>query len=266
MKKHKINNPNYKGSTFLMFFKFIIICLIVISGIVFFKYGPTISTLNNNAAEKVNNSTVDTFNTNKSRNKNALNNKDPLYLQSSLIPQNVKNAFIAIEDKDFYKHGGVSIKAIFRSMYSIVTNDWKVTQGGSTITQQLARNVFLNFDKNYQRKIEEIFIANKLEHKYTKDQILEFYINNIYFSNNAYGINTAAKKYFNKDCRNLNLSQICFLAAIPNDPSYYDPIKHINNTVQRRNLILEKMKENNYITNEQYQTAVNYKIVLSLGK
>lgn len=266
MKKDKINYHKFKNNIFLKVFKFIIILLIVISGFIYFKYGPTISSLYNNAAKKVNNSTVDTFNNNKSNNVNALNNKDPLYLKSSLIPENVKNAFIAIEDKDFYKHGGVSVKAIFRSVYSIFTNDWKVTQGGSTITQQLARNVFLNFDKNYERKIEEMFIANKLENKFTKDQILEFYINNIYFSNNAYGINTAAKKYFNKGCSDLNLSQICFLVAIPNDPTYYNPIKHLNNTLQRRNLVLEKMKEYNYITNEQYEAAVNYKIVLNLGK
>ena len=109
-----------------------------------------------------------------------------------------------------------------------------------------------------------MFIAVKLEQKFTKDQILEFYINNIYFSNNAYGINTASKKFFNKDCSKLNLSQICFLVAIPNDPMYYDPIKHLSNTVQRRNLVLQKMKQYDYITDEQYQTAITFKILLSL--
>lgn len=255
-----------RHSILLRFLKLVLISLIIIIGFISIKYGPTILSLYSDASEKVSNSTVDTFNTNKSNNKNAVNNKDPLYLKSSLIPQDVKNAFIAVEDKNFYKHGGISIEAIFRSVYSITTNDWKITEGGSTITQQLARNVFLNFDKTYQRKIEEMFIAIKLENKYTKDQILEFYINNINFSNNAYGINTAARKFFNTDCSKLNLSQICFLAAIPNDPTYYDPIKHINNTLQRRNLILEKMKENGYITDEQYQAAIQYKIVLNLNK
>lgn len=84
-----------------------------------------------------------------------------------------------------------------------------------------------------------MFIATKLEQKFTKDQILEFYINNINFSNNVYGINPAAKKFFDKDCSQLNLSELCLLVAIPNDPEYYDPIKHLNNTLQRRNLILE---------------------------
>lgn len=266
MRKKKINRSKFKSSILLKILQSIAIILIIISGFIYFKYWPTISSLYDNATTKVNNCTVDTFDTNKSKNTKALNNKDPLYLKSALIPQDVKNAFVAIEDKDFYNHGGVSIKAIFRSIYSIFTNDWRLTQGGSTITQQLARNVFLNFDKNYERKVEEMFIAVKLEQKFTKDQILEFYINNIYFSNNAYGINTAAKKFFNKDCRKLNLSQICFLVAIPNDPGYYDPIKHLNNTLQRRNLVLEKMKEYGYITYQQYQAAINYKIVLNLGK
>ncbi|GKX65873.1 transglycosylase domain-containing protein [Inconstantimicrobium mannanitabidum] len=266
MKSKKIKQSKFKNKILLRILQFVAITLIIISGFICFKYGPTISSLYDNATTKVNNCTVDSFNTNKSNNTTALNSKDPLYLTSSLIPKDVKNAFIAIEDKDFYKHGGVSIKAIFRSVYSICTNDWKLTQGGSTITQQLARNVFLNFDKNYKRKVEEMFIATKLEKKFSKDQILEFYINNIYFNNNAYGINAAAKKYFNKDCRELNLSEICTLVAIPNDPEYYNPIKHLNNTLQRRNLVLEKMKEYGYITNEDYQSAINYKIVLNLSK
>lgn len=262
----KTNRSKSKSHILSKISNLIIILLIFACGFAVFKYGPTITSLYNDATTKVNNCTLSTFDTNKSNNKSSTNNKDPLYLKSELIPKDVKNAFIAIEDKDFYKHGGVSVKAVFRSLYSIFTNDWKLTQGGSTITQQLARNVFLNFDKTYQRKIEEMFVAVKLEHKFTKDQILEFYINNINFSNNAYGINTAAKKYFNKDCTKLNLSEICFLAAIPNDPTYYDPIKHMNNTLQRRNLVLESMKKYGYITDEQYQTAVNYKIVLNIGK
>lgn len=222
---------------------------------------PTVSSLYKDATRKVNNCSAATF-----KNKEySLNNMHSYYLESSQIPSNVKNAFISIEDRNFYNHGGVSIEAVFRSIFSAITNGGKVTQGGSTITQQLARNVFLNFDKDYKRKIEEMFIAIKLENKFTKDQILEFYINNINFSNGAYGINAASKKFFNKGSSKLNLSEICLLAAIPNDPQYYNPIKHLNNTLQRRNLILEKMKENKYITNTQYQEAINYKIVLDVS-
>lgn len=266
MAKKKTKQGKTKKNVLLRILQFIIIMLIIITGILYLKYSPTILKLYKDATVKVNNCTLDTFNTNRSNNLDNLNKKDPLYLKSELIPKDVKDAFVAIEDKDFYRHGGISIKAIVRSVYSVLTNDWKITQGGSTITQQLARNIFLNFNKNYERKVEEMFIAVKLEQKFTKAQILEFYINNINFSNNAYGINTAAKKFFNKDCRQLNLSQICCLVSIPNDPEYYDPIRHLNNTLQRRDLVLEKMKEYGYITNEQYQKAVKYKIVLKLSK
>ncbi|MDT8719069.1 penicillin-binding protein [Clostridium sp. 19966] len=266
MNKSKGKKVKSKKRKLIKFLQFIFILFIVIAACLYLKYGPTVSALYKDATAKVNSCTIDTFNVNRSRNPNGVGNKDPLYLKSEDIPKNAKNAFVAIEDKDFYKHGGISINAIFRSVYSIATNDWKLTQGGSTITQQLARNVFLNFDKNYQRKLEEMFIAIKLEDKFSKDQILEFYINNINFSNNAYGINTASKKFFNKSCQQLNLSEICFLTAIPNDPEYYDPIKHMDNTLQRRNLVLDSMKKYNYITDEQYKEAINYKIVLNLNK
>ena len=203
-------------------------------------------------------------------NNNVINNlygsKNSLYLTYSNIPQQVKNAFVSIEDKDYFKHGAFSIKANFRVLYSIIKNKGKVTQGGSTITQQLARNIFLNFDKTYKRKVEEILISIKLDQKYTKEQILEFYINNINFANNTYGIEAASKRYFNKSCNKLDLSEICFLAAIPNDPTYYDPIKNSNNTLKRRDLILSSMRQNNYITDDQYNRAINYKIVLTSRK
>lgn len=236
--------------------------ILIFIGIIYFEYSSTVKTLYHNAAVKVNNCSDKTF----KDNAYSLNNGRSVYLQSQEIPDNVKNAFVSIEDKSFYKHGGVSIEAIFRAVYSYFTNGGKITQGGSTITQQLARNVFLNFDKDYKRKIEEMFIAVNLEKKFTKDQILEFYINNINFSNGAYGIEAASQKYFSTDCKNLNISQICLLVAIPNSPEYYNPIKHLNNTIVRRNLILKKMRESDYITEKQYQDAVNYKIILTYEK
>lgn len=257
------------------------ILLVVFSAIlmtaVFFcvKYLPTVISLYNDATNKVNSISYNTFHGNQTTylydsNNNVINklygSKNSLYLASSNIPQAVKNAFIAIEDKDYFEHGAFSVKANLRVLYSIIKNNGKITQGGSTITQQLARNVFLNFDKTYKRKLEEIIIAIKLDQKYNKQQILEFYINNINFANNTYGIEAASKKYFNKSCSELNLSEICFLTAIPNDPTYYNPIKNINNTLKRRNLILSSMRQNNYITDEQYSTAINYKIVLNPEK
>lgn len=106
--------------------------------------------------------------------------KDVSYLTSDEIPEEVKEAMVSIEDKKFYSHGGIDFKAIIRAVWAMVRNG-EVTQGGSTITQQLARTIFLNNDRTWQRKMEEIFIATELEKKYTKDEILEFYLNNIYF-------------------------------------------------------------------------------------
>lgn len=194
------------------------------------------------------------------------NSKDVEYVSYNRIPQAVMQSFIAIEDKDFFNHHGVSLKAITRAAYSVVKNKGEITQGGSTITQQLAKNVFLTQQQSMKRKIEEMFIALKLDRMYTKEQILEFYVNNIYFANGAYGIQAASKKYFSKDVKELDLSQIAFLAAIPNNPEYYDPLKNEGNTIQRRNLILSKMKEVNFITQGQYDEAVNEKITLNPEK
>lgn len=192
--------------------------------------------------------------------------KDVDYIAYNKLPEMVVQSFVAIEDKDFFKHHGFSIKAIARAAYSMIKNEGEITQGGSTITQQLAKNVFLTQEQSMNRKIEEIFIALKLESMYSKEQIFEFYVNNIYFGNSAYGIESASKKYFNKDINDLDLSQICFLAAIPNNPEYYNPLKNENNTIQRRNLILLNMKDSNFITDEQYNAAISEQIVLNSEK
>lgn len=239
------------------------------------KYVPIVKGIYDDATKKVNSISYNTFHGNQTTylydsNNNVINNlygsKNSLYLTYADIPTNVKNAFIAIEDREYFKHGGISIKANLRVLYSTIKNKGKITQGGSTITQQLARNAFLNFERTYTRKLEEMIIAVKLEQKYSKEEILEFYINNINFSNNTYGIEAASRRYFNKSCNKLDLSEICFLAAIPNDPTYYDPIKNINNTLKRRNLILLQMKQNGYITDEQYNKGINYKIVITPEK
>lgn len=271
-KKYKNKKPHKVRKQILLGIFSVILVVIVFFCV---KYLPITISLYKDATKKVNSISYNTFHGNQTTylydaNNNIINNlygsRNSLYLTYPNIPQAVKNAFVSIEDKDYFKHGAFSIKANLRVLYSIIKNKGKITQGGSTITQQLARNVFLNFDKTYKRKVEEIFIAIKLDQKYTKEQILEFYINNINFANNTYGIEAASRRYFNKSCNNLDLSEICFLAAIPNDPTYYDPIKNANATLKRRDLILSSMKQNNYITDDQYNKAINYKIVLNPEK
>ena len=132
--------------------------------------------------------------------------KDVYYLDYDNIPAYVPAAMVSIEDKKFYSHNGIDIKAIMRAAKAMIQNG-KVTQGGSTITQQLARNIFLTQDVKWERKVEEMFIAVELEKIYSKNKIMEFYLNNIYFGNGYYGIQAASKGYFNKDVDNLDLSQ-----------------------------------------------------------
>ena len=188
--------------------------------------------------------------------------KDVYYLTFDQIPTYVTQAIISIEDKKFYQHAGVDYKAIVRALVATM-RDKEITQGGSTITQQLARTIFLTSEKTWQRKVEEIYIASELEKKYSKDQILEFYLNNVYFANGYYGIQAAAKGYFSKDIGDLTLSEICYLLAIPNSPTYYDPLVNPANTITRRNLILKAMYDDGVIGDKTYQGALNEEILLN---
>ena len=170
------------------------------------------------------------------------NTKDMYYVSYQEIPVTLVNSFVVMEDRQFYKHSGYDIKAILRAIViNQKSND--IAQGASTITQQLARNIFLSQEVTWQRKVEEIFIAVGLEKKYSKNQILEFYLNNIYFGNGYYGVEAAARGYFDKSVSELTLAEQAFIAAIPNNPTRYNPLTNYDNTVQRKNLILQQLYE-----------------------
>ena len=188
--------------------------------------------------------------------------KDVYYLPYDEIPTDACAAIVSIEDKKFYQHSGIDFRAIFRAVKAAVENG-EVTQGGSTITQQLARTIFLTQDRTWQRKVEEMFIATELEKKYSKNQILEFYLNNIYFGNGYYGIQAASKGYFNVDVSDLDLSQIAFLCAIPNNPTLHDPLTNMENTLGRRDRILKNMYEDGKISKGAYLMAKSEDITLN---
>lgn len=188
--------------------------------------------------------------------------KDMYYLDIDEIPFLVKRALISTEDRSFYKHSGVDYSAIVRATVELIRNKGKVTQGGSTITQQLSKLVFLSSEVSLERKVKEMFVAMEIENEYSKDQILEFYINNIYFANGYYGIQAAAQGYFSKNAVDLNLSEIAFLCSIPNNPSRYDPFVHFDNTMVRRDRILKEMLDQGDIDQSMYDEAVNTTIVL----
>lgn len=191
--------------------------------------------------------------------------KDSYYIEFDQIPEIVVKTYIAVEDRQFEKHDGVDYRAILRAVIAMIRNG-EVTQGGSTITQQLARTVFLNTEKTWERKMEEIFIARNLEDKYTKSQIMEFYLNNIYFGHGYYGIQAAAQGYFSKNIDELDLSQTVFLCAIPNNPSLYDPVNNKKNTISRRNRMLSAMYDQGYISRAAAEEAKKEKIKLKRSK
>ena len=187
--------------------------------------------------------------------------KDVYYLDYGAIPQYAVKAMLATEDRKFYTHKGYDIYAIFRAAKAYIQNDGQIKQGGSTITQQLARNIYLNNERTVERKVTEIFLAAALEKRYSKDDIMEFYLNNIY-----YGLQSAAKGYFGKTAGELSLSQIAFLCGIPNSPSKYDPRQNFDNALQRRDSVLKQMYENEYIGRDDYTKALAETITLVRGQ
>ncbi len=180
--------------------------------------------------------------------------KDVYYIDIDDIPIYIKQAIVSTEDKRFYKHKGIDYRGIIRAVVAMIQNG-EVTQGGSTITQQLARTVFLSNEKTWERKVEEMYIAVALENKYSKEDILEFYLNNVYFANGYYGIEAAAEGYFGVDVNHLSLGQMVYLCAIPNNPTMYDPLKHPDKTTERKNRILKTMLDGKVISESSYKTA-----------
>ena len=228
------------------------ILLIIAVGIFYFyiAYGKIILNLQTEAKQKVSESTEETFraaqtsiiyDTNGEVIATLKAEKDVYYLDYDEIPKYVIDAMLVTEDKKFFEHSGVDYFANVRAAVALIKHKGKITQGASTITQQLARGVFLTNQVTYERKIGEIFIAQELEKKYSKTQIMEFYLNEIYFANGHYGIQAAAQAYFGKDAASLSLSQMAFLCAIPNNPNLYNPLTKIENTLKRRDRVLKQM-------------------------
>ncbi len=176
------------------------------------------------------------------------------------IPQNLQKAFIAIEDRQFLTHYGIDP---FRILGSAIVNlkSGRAAQGGSTITQQLARNAFLSHEKKFSRKIKEIIITFEIERKYTKDEIMEKYLNEIYFGAGAYGVKIAAHNFFRKDIKDINLAESALLAGIPNRPNMYNPRTNLERSLSRQKLILRQMLKFNLITEDEFNSAMNYKFV-----
>ena len=177
------------------------------------------------------------------------------------IPKHVQQAFIAIEDNRFYEHSGIDYRGTARALVSTLSG--REVQGGSTITQQLAKNAFLTQERSIIRKIKEAFIAKELEHKYTKDEILTMYLNQIYFGQGAYGIESASLYYFGKHVQNLDIAEAATLAAIPKSPNYYNPFENPKESKNRQELVIDQMVKYGFISVDSAAKAKAKKMVYS---
>ncbi|MDF2906801.1 MAG: hypothetical protein K0R34_2122 [Herbinix sp.] len=283
-KKHGVKENKKKSSRSLrgrikvgiQFLIFITLLIIVVAMFYFYKeYGKTILDLQSEAKQMVGASTEDTFKASQTSlvydiEGNLLSTlkaeKDVYYIEYEEIPKAAINAMVVTEDRKFLEHNGVDYLANIRAAIALIKHKGKITQGASTITQQVARNVFLSHKVTYERKIEELFAAQEMEKLYSKIEIMEFYLNGIYFANGHYGIQAAALGYFSKGVNTLSLSQIAFLCAIPNNPNLYNPVTNMKNTLKRRDRILIQLFDEGMITEEEYSEALNEEIKLNREK
>lgn len=190
----------------------------------------------------------------------AAENRDPVKINQ--VPADLQHAFIAVEDNRFYEHSGIDVRGILRALWANVSGR-TISEGGSTITQQLAKNAYLTQDRTMKRKMQEVFLALQLERQYTKQEILELYLNQIYFGQGAYGVQAAAKTYFGKNVEDLNLNECAMLAGIPKSPNYYSPFNNLKAAQERKAIVLEQMAKYHYITQATADSTATADVVLA---
>jgi penicillin-binding protein 1A len=185
--------------------------------------------------------------------------RDPVPL--SVIPEHLKQALIATEDRNFYKHCGVDIKGVFRAVVKDIFAG-EFVEGASTITQQLAKTLFLTPRKTLVRKIKEAVLSLQLERRYTKNEILEFYLNQVYLGSGAYGVESAARIFFGKSVKDLNLSECALIAAMPKAPSRFSPLVNMELAIKRRNIVLMQMRNTGIISEADYNLSLKQPVTL----
>lgn len=190
-----------------------------------------------------------------------ITNKGTFVELNQISPQ-IRNAVISTEDRSFYSNPGFDIKGLARAAVSYVIHHGQINGGGSTITQQLAKNTLLTQKQTFVRKFQEIFLAVEITRHYSKDDILTMYLNNAYFGNGVWGVEDASERYFGKHAKDLDASQGAALAAILRSPSFYNPVDHMDNALGRRNLILSLMVDNGKLTQAEANSAKNEQLTL----
>lgn len=168
------------------------------------------------------------------------------YVPYDQIPKDLVNAIIAVEDQRFFSHSGFDIFGLARALLTNL-KEGSIEQGGSTISQQLAKNLFLSHEQTLERKVKELFLTIELERNYTKEEILEMYLNYSYFGAGAYGVAEASHKFFRKDVRHLDLEECAMLAGVVKGPSIYNPVEYPDRAKERQKIVLRLMEEEGYI-------------------
>ena len=243
----------------------LIIPILIFSGISFYVYSLIFTTFKlDTSKNKRSRSTKYSYVISSSDNKvlSKLSRKFEIDNSNHKIPFFLKHSFISSEDKIFYKHNGIDLKSISRALIQNIRSGY-VKEGGSTITQQVARLLFLNNDLSFQRKIKAIFISLILEFRYNKNQILKLYLNNIYLGSGAYGVDEAAQVYFGKFIEELTLSEIALIAGLAPAPSIYSPYQNLELAIKNRNKVLESMYVDGYISLANKNKAIKEKIKLN---
>ena len=243
----------------------LIIPILIFSGISFYFFSLIFSTLKFDVSKnKKSRETKYSYVISSSDNKilSKLSRKFEIDNSYHKIPFFLKHSFISSEDKRFYKHNGIDLKSISRALIQNIRSGY-VKEGGSTITQQVARLLFLNNDLSFQRKIKEIFISLILEFRYDKNQILKLYLNNIYLGSGAYGVDEAAQVYFGKFIEELTLSEIALITGLAPAPSIYSPYQNLELAIKNRNKVLESMYVDGYISLANKNKAIKEKIKLN---
>ena len=174
----------------------------------------------------------------------------PGYTAWEDLPETYLKAVIAVEDHRFYEHGGIDLLAMGRALWNDLRT-WSLAEGGSTITQQLAKNLCFSQEKSIVRKVAEVFAAWDLERRYSKDEILELYVNSIYFGSGCYNVGSASETYFGKEPKDMTDSECTMLAGIPNAPSVYDPTANPDLALQRQRQVVERMVAEEFLTDGQ---------------
>jgi len=269
MKKKKASKPlKVFLKSFLLSLVFLMVAsLVIASGIVFGMVSAYIKAIPSDAIEKITDISSQTqttivYDTNGVEVAKLHGAENRIRVSYSQIPENLINAFVAIEDERFWQHNGIDPKRIVGAIFRNIQKG-SLSEGASTITQQLVRNKYLSFEKTFKRKIQEQYLALQVEKVLTKEQILEEYLNTINLGSGAYGVAAAAYTYFGKDVGSLSIAECAMIAGITQSPYYYNPYMFFERAKHRQEVVLAKMLEQGYISQEEYQQAVNEKLTLT---